>query len=142
MEASSDRFRDLDSPPRHKTSVMNSNDGMGDSAQDNQVVPPPLPPGFQNQVVQIDSAEAKRSRRKLRLFCFHCNRPEGHSIPYLGAWFYSYFIGLTFGLIHFIGPFRCQCCGKQRLMFRDWLHPKFHAVVARHRAAAPTRRSR
>ncbi|QEG22796.1 hypothetical protein [Mariniblastus fucicola] len=102
------------------------------------IVPPPSPEGF-----SAAELESRKGRKKPKLYCFHCNRMEGHSNPYIGAWFYSYFIGLTFGLLHFIGPFRCTCCGRQRLMFRDWAHPKFHVIMARNRAAAPTsRRSR
>ncbi|MDB4371011.1 hypothetical protein N9Z44_02810, partial [Mariniblastus sp.] len=51
------------------------------------------------------------SRPRKRLHCFNCNRSEGHFLAHKNRWFYSYLLGLTFGLISFIGPFRCQCCG-------------------------------
>lgn len=120
-----------------------TNDSISD-AKANEIAPPPTPAGFEDPVV-ADAHElgSRKGRRKPRLYCFHCNRPENHANPYLGAWFYSYFIGLTFGLLHFFGPFRCTCCGRQRLMFKDWAHPKFHAIMARNRAAASSsRRSR
>ncbi len=116
-------------------------------ANHSDVGPPPVPGDFvdpqdSGEFEELGSRKSK-SRSKTRMYCFHCNRPEGHSNPYVGTWFYSYFIGLSFGLLHFFGPFRCQCCGRQRLMFRDWAHPKFHVVSARKRAAAPSsRRSR
>lgn len=129
----------LHSPPGLEL-PMTGHDSQTEEQVDG-VLPPPAPPGFA-EAAQAEVEEA-RKRKKLRLYCFHCNRPEGHSNPYLGAWFYSYFIGLTFGLLHFFGPFRCQCCGRSRLMFRNWAHPKFHSVMARNRAAAPSsRRSR
>lgn len=98
----------------------------------------PEPAAFTSETSE-DSSSKKRKR--VKLFCFHCNRPEGHANQFLGAWFYSYFIGVTFGLLHFFGPFRCQCCGRSRLMFRNWLNPKFHAVNARRRAASTSSRS-
>jgi len=114
-------------------------------ADASEIVPPPLPAGFSDPMTGgADDTDSRKGRsKKTRLYCFHCNRPETHSNPYLGAWVYSYFIGLTFGLLHLFGPFRCTCCGRQRLMFRNWAHPKFHAIMARNRAAAPSsRRSR
>ena len=106
-----------------------------------EIAPPPTPDGFEDPTVSdANELESRGRRRKPRLYCFHCNRPETHSNPYMGAWFYSYFIGLTFGLLHLFGPFRCTCCGRQRLIFKDWAHPKFHAIMARNRAASPSRR--
>ena len=60
-----------------------------------------------------------RNRKRRKLHCFGCNRQEGHYLSQQGRWFYSYMIGLTFGLMRLIGPFRCQCCGSQRLMWTD-----------------------
>ena len=64
------------------------------------------------------------SRPRKRLHCFNCNRSESHFLAHKNRWFYSYLLGLTFGLITFIGPFRCQCCGDQRFFSTDRLHPR------------------
>ena len=73
-----------------------------------------------------DSPDAvrRRNRKRLRLFCFHCNRPEGFYHANRGTWMYSYLIGLTFGLSRWIGPFKCRCCGHRRFFKTDRLHPK------------------
>ena len=115
---------------------MNDHETQFDERDD--LLPPPVPAGF-DEAELIEETGSKK-RKKVRLFCFHCNRPEGHGNPYLGTWFYSYFIGLSFGLLHFFGPFRCQCCGRNRLMFRNWANPKFHMVKARQRAASTSSR--
>lgn len=130
------------SPPEHPSRfepLMTQEDSPVEAA-DLKNVPPPAPVGFEEEASGSEEVGTRRSRKKSRMYCFHCNRQEVHANPYIGAWFYSYFIGLTFGLLHFIGPFRCTCCGRQRLMFRDWAHPKFHAIMARNRAAATSRR--
>ena len=119
---------------------MTNEDPIPETSEEG-VLPPPAPIGYEEHA---DDADTRKGRKKPRMYCFHCNRQESHSNPYIGAWFYSYAIGLTFGLLHLFGPFRCTCCGRQRLMFKDWAHPKFHAVMARNRAASPSssRRSR
>ena len=101
------------------------------------VLPPPAPTGFDDSH-ESGGRKSRKGSKKKRLYCFHCNRQENHSNPFIGAWFYSYLIGLSFGLLHFFGPFRCTCCGRNRLMFKDWTHPKFHAIMARNRAASPS----
>jgi len=97
----------------------------------------PPPPSIQSA---DDAAGRRKSRKRRRLICFHCNRPEGHFVPYRGSWFYSFFVGMSFGLVNVFGPYRCQCCGKQRLMFKDWLNPMYHIRGFRHRAATRPRR--
>ncbi len=64
------------------------------------------------------------SERNLVLFCFHCHRPENHFLEKRFEWYYSLLIGFTFGLILFVGPFRCRCCGEQRLFCFDEWHPR------------------
>ena len=66
----------------------------------------------------------KKKKRRVKMHCFHCNRPEGFFTANKGRWFYSYFLGLTFGLGSYIGPFKCQCCGHKRLMKWDFIHPR------------------
>lgn len=83
----------------------------------------PARPIFMNNQ---NSSTTKRSesRPRKRLHCFNCNRNEGHYLALKSRWFYSYLLGLTFGLISFIGPFRCQCCGEKRLLATNRFHPR------------------
>lgn len=91
--------------------------------------------------LEADVSERKRkSRNRPKLICFHCNRPEGHYVPYRGSWFYSFFVGASFGLVMLFGPYRCQCCGKQRLMAKNWLNPMYHLRKMRLKAASRSRR--
>ena len=64
-------------------------------------------------------------RKRIGIFCFNCNRREGHFLYRQNSWYYSYLIGLTFGLIKIIGPYQCQCCGARRFMCADWLHSRY-----------------
>jgi hypothetical protein len=121
-----------------------SEDIPTDERDETTVLPPPLPRFETEEKSELSggSANSRKRSRKRRLVCFHCNRSEGHSNPYLGSWFYSYFIGATFGLITLIGPFRCQCCGKQRTLFKDWLHPQWHIKGYKNRVAVDAKRTR
>ena len=62
---------------------------------------------------------------KSRLFCFHCNRPESHFNGLKGRWYFWIVNGMTFGLIRFIGPYRCRCCGNKRYLSFNKYHPKY-----------------
>ena len=62
---------------------------------------------------------------KLRLFCFHCNRPEAHYNTLKHRWYYWTLNGMTFSLIRLLGPFRCRCCGHKRLLSGNKYHPQF-----------------
>ncbi len=64
------------------------------------------------------SNQRSASRKRIGLFCFNCNRLEGHFLHRQNRWYYSYLIGLTFGLIKIIGPYQCQCCGAQAIDVR------------------------
>ncbi len=73
----------------------------------------------------VDQAQAgEESSRNVVLFCFHCHRPENHFLEKRYDWYYSLLIGFTFGLILLVGPFRCRCCGSQRLFCFDEWHPR------------------
>lgn len=69
--------------------------------------------------------QSSRSRKRRMLTCFECNRPEGHFLVAGRRWFFSYLLGLTFGGILLIGPYKCQCCGANRLMYFDELNPRY-----------------
>ena len=74
----------------------------------------------------LESVErGKRRRRHVRLFCFSCNRYEGHSVASRNRMLYSFAVGLSLGLYYFLGRFSCHCCGSVRLARRDWLNPRF-----------------
>jgi hypothetical protein len=66
-----------------------------------------------------------RSRNRRSLMCFECNRPEGHFLVSGRRWFFSFLLGLTFGGILLVGPYKCQCCGSSRLMYFDSMNPRY-----------------
>jgi hypothetical protein len=66
-----------------------------------------------------------RKKRHVRIFCFSCNRYEGHSVASRSRFFYSFLIGLTFGLYYYLGRYMCHCCGSVRLGRFDWVNPRF-----------------
>lgn len=75
---------------------------------------------------EIERADrAARRKRYVRLFCFSCNRYEGHSVASRSRILYSFLVGFTFGLYYFLGRYACHCCGSVRLGRRDWLNPRF-----------------
>lgn len=79
------------------------------------------------ELAELEAELESSGKRKLSvvsLRCFHCNRPEKHFLAYRRRWYYSYLTGLTLGLITLIGPFKCRCCGANRLSRIEWLHPK------------------
>ena len=71
-------------------------------------------------------AETGSRRKRIGLRCFNCNRLEGHYLLFYRQMWYSYIIGLTFGLAVIVGPYRCQCCGASRFMVSNLLHPKYY----------------
>jgi len=73
----------------------------------------------------VDEHGNKIHRKRKRLYCFSCNRPEGHSLWKQHFWYYSFLSGLTFGVVKLFGPFQCQCCGHRRLMSVDLLSPRY-----------------
>jgi membrane protein involved in colicin uptake len=88
------------------------------------------------------SSSGKSARKRLGLHCFNCNRYEGHYLSFYRRLWYSYVIGMTFGLAIVIGPYRCQCCGSSRLMMSNLLHPKYYIAVSRLRSKKRSRSSR
>ncbi|MEL7498161.1 MAG: hypothetical protein AAFN77_11155 [Planctomycetota bacterium] len=74
---------------------------------------------------QAAEEEDRASRKRKRMFCFECNRQEGHFISEGNRFVFSFLVGLTFGLIYVIGPYNCQCCGAQRLWRFDSFNPAF-----------------
>ncbi len=73
----------------------------------------------------VDEHGNKIRRKRKRIYCFSCNRQEGHSLWKQHFWYYSFLSGLTFGVIKLFGPFQCQCCGHRRLMSVDMLSPRY-----------------
>lgn len=82
-----------------------------------------------------EKAESRFSNRK-RMFCFGCNRPDGHAIAGGNRFFYSFLLGLTFGLIYLVGPYRCQCCGTLRLFRFNRMNPRYWFHKTRQRSLA------
>lgn len=89
-------------------------------------------------------AETGASRKRLGLRCFNCNRMEGHYLLFYRRLWYSYVIGLTFGLAVIAGPYRCQCCGSSRFMMSNLLHPKYYMSLfsTRSKSGSKSRSSR
>lgn len=85
---------------------------------------------------------SKSARKRLGLHCFNCNRYEGHYLSFYRRAWYSFIIGMSFGLAIIIGPYRCQCCGSSRLMMSNLLHPKYYIAVSRTRSRKRSRSSR
>ena len=73
------------------------------------------------------------SRKRIGIFCFNCNRREGQFLYLQNLWYYSFLIGMTFGLIKIIGPFQCQCCGARRFMCSDWISLRYLLKLHRDR---------
>ena len=90
-----------------------------------------------------DAKSSSGSRRGRRgLYCFHCNRQEMHALAYRGSWIYSFLVGMTFSVIWAVGPFKCVCCGRTRLMMKDGLNPRYFYRHWSERAASSGGRSR
>ncbi len=114
-----------DSSITHASDDVRGQDPLGTNNEVDELIDP-----FDDEFLHDDWDEDqdgvtnRRKPRIIRLFCFECNRPESHFLGHRRRWYYSFLVGLSFGLALIAGPFRCRCCGKSRLMCADWLHPK------------------
>jgi len=79
----------------------------------------------ENERIEEEHARKKNKKKRFKMMCFSCNRPEFHSLKARRRWLYSYVLGLTFGISYVVGPFSCSCCGSSRLMRRNWLSPRY-----------------
>ena len=61
-----------------------------------------------------------------KLYCFSCKQNNEHYHHLKTSSFYSFFFGITLGLILLIGPYRCSICTKRRLFGLNILHPKYY----------------
>ena len=77
---------------------------------------------------------SKSRRKRLGLHCFNCNRYEGHYLLLYRRLWYSFIVGMTFGLAIVFGPYRCQCCGSSRFMISNLLHPKYYVAASKLRS--------
>ena len=73
----------------------------------------------------------RRHAKKTRLsgptlYCFSCKQNNEHFHHLKASSFYSFFFGITLGLILLIGPYRCSVCSKRRLFGLNILHPKYY----------------
>lgn len=90
----------------------------------------------------VPIAKPKSQRKRLGLRCFNCNRLEGHYLSYYRRVWYSFLVGMTFGLAIIFGPYKCQCCGSQRLMISNLLHPKYYAAISKTRSKSGSKKRR
>ena len=81
--------------------------------------------------------EPRRKRKRHRLYCFHCNRMENHFHAKTDKWYYSYLLGFSFGIASMLGPFRCVCCGHDRMSRLHQMHPRMIVRRAMGTQAAP-----
>ena len=60
----------------------------------------------------------RRSKKRKRVFCSHCNRMEAHKRDRRKSTLRSFITGLTFGLNLLFGRIQCVCCGNYRWKYR------------------------
>lgn len=110
----------------------------GDEPEADQ--PQPESPAFNGGPIELFADEPQPSRRERLLYCFRCHREDYHFHAFRGRWYFNLLVGLTFGLIFLVGPYRCRCCGGVRLMNRDPLSPRYWLHSRRLGAARSRRR--
>ena len=118
MNQESEEFKQLQPSARPENDELKAN--LPEAIQPGVVVPQVenVPEVDESVTVKGQLDQRPASRKRVGIFCFNCNRREGHFLHRENRWYYSYLIGLTFGLIKIIGPLQCQCCGARRLMWR------------------------
>lgn len=99
-----------------------------------------LPSAGDSSEASSNGRQSERKKRHVRLFCFSCNRYEGHSIGSKHRFFYSFLLGLTFGLYFYLGRYLCHCCGNVRLGRYDWINPRFWFRAIRERGGGSKRK--
>ena len=102
-----------------------SGDSQVDSHPENRVADPASTGNFSEPSQQEKDDRAARRKRHVKLFCFSCNRYEGHSVAARSRLLYSFLVGCSFGLYYYFGRYSCHCCGSVRLARNDWLNPRF-----------------
>ena len=85
---------------------------------------------FEEERQSSSSSSSGSRKKKRRMFCGGCNRMENHRRSARSSWINSYITGLTFGLNHLVGPFKCTCCGSNRWIIRL---KKSNAVIVKSR---------
>ena len=73
---------------------------------------------FEEERQSSSGSSSRSKKKKRRMFCGGCNRMENHRRAARSSWINSYVTGLCFGLNHFVGPFKCTCCGSNRWIIR------------------------
>ena len=80
---------------------------------------------------KVKGKPKRRHAKKTRLegpdlYCFSCKQNNEHFHSLKTSGFYSFYIGITLGLVSMFGPYRCSICSKRRLFGVNMLHPKFY----------------
>ena len=74
---------------------------------------------FEEDELEDEELDARRrSKKRKRIFCKHCNRMEAHKRDRRKSTLRSFITGLTFGLNLFFGRLQCVCCGNYRWRYR------------------------
>ncbi len=72
----------------------------------------------------VEMKQVRGANWDSRMYCFRCHRLERHATAFSNNWYYSYLVGMSFGLLWFLGPFRCRCCTSLRWFRFEWMHPR------------------
>ena len=72
-------------------------------------------------------------RNSRTIYCFSCNRQEGHFISAYSRFILILAVVLSLGLYVFVGQYRCHCCSSSRFMRYDFLNPKYWYRRFQHR---------
>ena len=80
---------------------------------------------------RIKGKPKRRHAKKLKLtgpnlYCFACKQDLEHFHNLKTSSMFSFFFGITLGLISLMGPYRCSVCSHKRLFGLNLLHPKYY----------------
>ena len=77
-------------------------------------------------ITQIEKLTAPKSKSSGRtIYCFSCNRQEGHFIAAYSRFILILSLILSLGLYAIFGQYRCHCCSSPRMFRYDFLNPKY-----------------
>ena len=80
---------------------------------------------------EIEGKPKRRHAKKERLtgpklYCFTCKQQHEHFHHLKTSNYFSFFFGVSLGLISLIGPYRCSVCSHRRMFGLNLLHPKYY----------------
>lgn len=69
----------------------------------------------QAQYIRTEAIDESRRVRAVVKRCKSCWRDDYHEVVRLPVFVFGFLLVVTFGLILFIKPYRCVCCGTKRI---------------------------